>query len=346
MATLGSEFYDKLFRTDSGQILRQALEGNLKEGDAIQVWIDSDATEFVYPWVWLYAETVNPSKRVVVKNDRFWGYRYVIEQVVRFPELISRKRHPTPSNNGLSMQVGIWNFVPTTDAQRNYFAKVEKENAGRFQYQISGDPESFLGICTSRIVYFFSHGHTAKPTSTASLASYDMAQAWKEWVEKPHETDSAWMREYRTRARAELERLTFDINAFSETYILLQNGRLLLRELENRFDLETDALIFLNMCESAQVFSCLSGGLIDGFLKKGARGVVGAEIPMVDAFADVFSRELFDRLLFGSGNAGPEPLGAALRALRCKYLDMNNPLGFAYSYFGDTSAKFGLAKPG
>jgi hypothetical protein len=33
-----------------------------------------------------------------------------------------------------------------------------------------------------------------------------MAQAWKEWLEQPEETDSAWMREYRTRALAELER--------------------------------------------------------------------------------------------------------------------------------------------
>ena len=344
MATLGNEFYDKLFRTESGQILRRALEENLKDGDAIQVWIDSDATEFVYPWVWLYAESVNPSKRVVVKNDRFWGYRYVIEQVARFPEIISRERRTPPSNNGLSVQVGIWNFVPTTDAQRSYFAKVARENAGRFQYQISGDPESFLGVCTSRIVYFFSHGHTAKPASTASLASYEMAQAWKEWLEQPEETDSAWMREYRTRALAELERLTSDVSALSETYILLQGGRLLLRELENRLDLKDDPLVFLNMCESAQVFSSLSGGLIDGFLKKGARGVIGAEIPMVDAFADVFSRELFDRLLFGPDKAGPEPVGAALRALRCRYLDMNNPLGFAYTYFGDTSATFGLGK--
>jgi hypothetical protein len=344
MATLGSEFYEKLFRTESGQILRHALEENLREGDTIQVWIDSDATEFVYPWGWLYAESVNPSKRIVVNNDRFWGYRYVIEQVARFPEVISRKRRTAPSNAGLSVQVGIWNFVPTTDAQRNYFAKVAKESVGRFQYQISGNPESFLGVCTSRIVYFFSHGHTAKPASTASLASYDMAQAWKEWLEKPQEMESAWMREYRTRALVELERLTSDVNALSETYILLQNGRLLLRELENRLDLESDALVFLNICESAQVFSSLSGGLIDGFLKKGARGVIGTEIPMVDAFADVFSRELFDRL-FGSGKVGPEPLGAALRALRCKYLDMNNPLGFAYTYFGDTSAKFGLGKP-
>jgi hypothetical protein len=150
MATLGSEFYDKLFRTESGRILRRALEENLKEGDAIQVWIDSDATEFVYPWVWLYAESVNPSKRVVVKNERFWGYRYVIEQVAGFPEVIYRERHTAPSKNALSVQVGIWNFVPTADAQWDYFAKVAKENAERFQYLISGDPESFLGVCTSR----------------------------------------------------------------------------------------------------------------------------------------------------------------------------------------------------
>jgi hypothetical protein len=346
MATLGSEFYDKLFRTKSGQILRQALEENLQEGDAIQVWIDSDAVEFVYPWVWLYAEPVNPSRRFVLKNERFWGYRYVIEQVARFPEVIFGEPRIAPSGACLSAEVGIWNFVPTTSAQREYFAKVAKKNAGRFQYRISGDPETFLGVCTSRIVYFFSHGHTAKLASTASLTSYDMGQAWKEWLEKPQDTDSAWMREYRTRALSDLERLQSDVNAFSETHILLQNGKLLLRELETRFDLQSDALVFLNMCESAQVFSSLTGGLIDGFLKKGARGVIGAEIPMVDSFADLFSRELFDRLLFGSTDAGPESLGAALRALRCKYLDMNNPLAFAYTYFGDTSAKFGLSKPG
>jgi len=344
MAGLGNEFYDKLFRTESGKILRRALEENLKDGDAIQVWISENAKEFVYPWVWLYTESVNRSKRTVVKNDCFWGYRFIIEQVAGFPEVIYRERRTVPSGDCLSVKVGIWNFVPTADAQRNYFAKVAEENEGRFQYQISGDPDSFLEVCTSRIVYFFSHGHTAKLSSTPSLASYNMAEAYKEWLQKPQETDSAWMREYRRRALAELERLESDVDPLSETYILLQDGRLLARELENRLELESDALVFLNMCESAQVFSSLSNGLIGGFLKKGARGVIGVDIPMMDAFADVFARELFDRLLFGSRDAGPEPLGAALRALRCKFLDMNNPLGFAYTYFGDASAKFGLGK--
>ena len=153
------------------------------------------------------------------------------------------------------------------------------------------------------------------------------------------------MQEYRSYRMAELRQLELDTQASSDTYILLQDGRLLLRELEKRLDLQVDTLVFLNMCELAQIVASLSDSLIDGFLRKGAVGVIGTEIPMLDAFADAFSRELFGRLLFGSSGGSPEKLGGLSRALRCKYLDLNNPLGFAYSYFGDVSLTLGLDKP-
>ena len=92
------------------------------------------------------------------------------------------------------------------------------------------------------------------------------------------------------------------------------------------------------MCESAQIFPHISEGLIDVFLKRGARGVIGTEIPMIDAFADLFSRQFFEGLFYKHNDYDkPDSIGKVLFKLRRKFLDMGNPLGFAYTYFGDST---------
>jgi len=96
-------------------------------------------------------------------------------------------------------------------------------------------------------------------------------------------------------------------------------------------------LVFLNMCESAQVLPSLSGGFIPFFLKHGARGVIGTECPMTSTFADPFARDFFRRFLKA------QPLGKILWELRRAYLDKGNPLGLAYTLYGDADTKLSEA---
>ena len=90
-----------------------------------------------------------------------------------------------------------------------------------------------------------------------------------------------WMAEYRLRAQDYLADLEDNQHLMEENYILLDGGYLLQREMQEMDLWLTRPLIFLNMCESAQVFPNFSADTIDLFLKKGARAVIGAEISML-----------------------------------------------------------------
>jgi hypothetical protein len=153
------------------------------------------------------------------------------------------------------------------------------------------------------------------------------------------------MKEYRHRALENLRELEEPLKLLPETHIRLTKGYLLLRELQKLMRFECSApLVFLNMCESAQVFPNISGGLIDEFLRKGAGGAIGTEIPMLDHFADLFSRQFFEALFYQLDETGcPLNIGKILLDLRRKFVDMGNPLAFAYTLFGDATTK--LIKP-
>lgn len=92
-------------------------------------------------------------------------------------------------------------------------------------------------------------------------------------------------------------------------------------------------LVILNMCESAQVFPSLSDGLVNVFLRRGALGVIGTEVSMPPKFADLLGRQLIEGLALGA------PVGEILWRLRREFMDARNPLGFAYSHYGDASVR-------
>ncbi len=356
MANLGNQFYIELFGTESGLILRQAIEDHLHTGDIIQIWIDRDANDFVYPWAWLYTETFDISKRYHPSKEKFWGYEYIIEQLPQFRERAG-KAHPgveIPSDP-VDIKIGVYNFEPTTKTQKNYFAERNQQSGGKLVFDIWDKDtlwEEYLPSCSSDILYFFSHGHTAKPASIPSSQFFDMTESWKSWLDQKEADESDILHQYRKRAAeflSDLEkRLEFSID---ETFIRLQDGYLWMRELKEKVNLETSApLVFLNMCESAQIFPSLSDGLIDIFLKRGARGVIGTEIPMIDSFADLFAREFFHLLFYQridiNGDETPIPVGETLYELRRKFLDLENPLGFAYTMYGDATIHLERSLPG
>jgi hypothetical protein len=331
-------------------LLRQVIEDELEEGDIVQVWIDSDARDFVYPWAWLYPKTIDPSKRYVVQKDLFWGHRYIIEQLPQFEETLD-KDLPTIKilyGDKLDVRIGVWNFETFTRNQEDYFSTCTTKSGNMLEYSVWDEDkewEQFLPKCDSHILYFFSHGHTAKPTTLASQQFYDMVSTLKAWVATHDPDESEGMKKYRQRLIKYLEELE-NYDLLSETFIKLTKGYLLLRELRHMNLSQSQPLVFLNMCESAQIFPNISEGLIDVFLKNGARGVIGTEIPMLPSFADLFSRILFEELFYQRDEEGrPMSVGRVLFNLRRKFLAMGNPLGFAYTFFGDGTTRLSKSLP-
>ena len=343
MARLGSSFCDKLFCTEDGMMLRKIIDDNLHEGDIIQIWIDRNATDFVFPWAWIYGETVDCGDRYKYRSDLFWGYKYVIEQRPLFGETVGKILPFKMEADHLDIKVGIYRFDPTTKIQEQFFSNLSKKSAGQIQYEVWDNDkkwEAFLQVCSSDILYFFSHGHTAKPETTEGQQYYDMAKYCIDWLKHSLAGQSKEVIRHRNNAEVDLNELA-EKKTLDVTYIRLYDGYLQWGELNKLARLEKSApLVFLNMCESAQVFPSMDKGLVDTFLKKGARGVIGTEIPMIDSFADLFSREFFDKFFYEQDEAkNPVSVGKILFDLRRKFLGMGNPLGFTYTFYGDAMTR-------
>jgi hypothetical protein len=271
MAQTGSQFSDALFRTDSGQVLRAAIREHLQPGDIIQIWIDRDAHDFIFPWAWLYdSDPIDSDYRFVVQNDRFWGYRYIIEQL---PQFVEQKRFHLespiiPSQQILRMKIGVYNFVQTS-TQKQFFATCSQQSQGILDqevWEVDKPWEQYLPQCDSQILHFFTHGHTAKPVSHAEQQVYDMLAQWKVWLAQPIPDETPEMQAYRQRSVRYLEELTASGNLLSQTFIKLTRGHLLVGNLRQMRLQRSAPLVFLNMCESAQVFPDMSDSLIDNFL--------------------------------------------------------------------------------
>jgi hypothetical protein len=112
-------------------------------------------------------------------------------------------------------------------------------------------------------------------------------------------------------------------------------GKLYLDELYNKiFSINSEPLVFLNMCESAEITPSLSDSFIHFFINRGAKGVIGTECPMTVEFAHPFSEKFLGDLFAG------KTIGEALLNARCHFMKLKNPLGLAYTSFGSATICF------
>jgi len=93
-------------------------------------------------------------------------------------------------------------------------------------------------------------------------------------------------------------------------------------------------MVFLNMCESAQLTPSLRESFIHFFLNRGARAVIGTECSMRPLFAHHFAKEVLTGILSG------ESVGDAMLEARLAFMGKNNPLGLAYTLFGSPLTRF------
>jgi hypothetical protein len=329
MSFAGSELWSKLFGSEAGRRLAAILEQELAEdGAIIQVWSERAASDFLLPWVWIYPRPVIAGKRQQTDYKQFWGYRYVIEQLRELPG----KERPASVVTGepLHIAAALHNFTAAA-AERDFFTECSNRYAAHLSWAEvkPADWRQFLSNCNAHLVYFYCHGHTEQPLSAIDAEILRTLQRLA--ASSPAET-AAWVESLTIEQRRRVR---------GQSAITIEKEILNMADLD-RFRPSDDRLrpvVFLNMCESAEFYPGSTDNLVDVFLSRGARGVIGTEVPVLAAFGDTLARGFFESF-FAAGRMGEgQEIGAVLWQLRRGFLDQGNPLGFIYTYFGDATTR-------
>jgi hypothetical protein len=331
MAVVGHELWARMFGSEMGQRMGARLAKELGEdGITIQVWISDTAEDFVLPWVWLYSPGVEGGVENVDRKS-FWGYRYVIEQVRHRPK--ATRPESSVRADPLRVSGAIHNFA-TASRQRAFFDSY-KHQYPTFEWRevAPSDLGAALREFESNIFYLYCHGHTEKAFDQGYL---DTLAAWGKCTAAEDKEDSAFMLEFVNTQRRKKIR--------DHSYIQIENIMLKLSDLRlfKPADPTVAPLVFLNMCESAEFYPGATDNLVDVFLERGARGVIGTEMPMLTVFGDLMARQFFELYLSpdpGHDGSEGQTIGRVLWLLRRRFLDRGNPLAFAYTYFGDAMTR-------
>ncbi len=333
LAEIGHTLWRLLFHTgprDGGALedVGRFLEENAPpEGALVQVTLERGAHNFIFPWALLHPSDPDPPD-----PGAFWGVRYAIEQQVRTSALMPGDRED-PQSSPFGLRFALYgNFQQSAD-QRDLIAQLAASAAGALDVgtPIEHPSELLADLkdCPAGLIYVFSHGYTP-------FAFPAWLDAFRRGLKRRKEDPAAAML---------LQVLQREDFAQDDARIELTKGTLTYTKLlTSDLRLPRRPIVFLNMCQSAQVMPGLLQSFVWLFLNRAqVRAVLGTECPISPAFADLMGRELLPRLLAGS------PVGAALREVRRELLEKRgNPLGLAYTLWGSAAAQVAppVLKPG
>ena len=336
LAKAGRNLWMKLFQLDSDSSMHKVgkwLEDNpLQEGAIIQVSLADNATDFVFPWALIYDRKVPKKDYELPDPEGFWGLRYCIEQ--RLPNQNKGTDKPMRIQDKLKVGFMLWEQFRNADMQKVLLENWTQRNPDKLEITIppitdADDCSALLDDCDAHILYFYTHGYTR--TRQADIGVGENLQLFTNCYEKLQEDDprhELWKFLYNSVKQDKFEP--------DRSWIELTYGRLYLDELydniEGKFSFKP--LVFLNMCESAQITPSLSDSFISFFINRGAKGVIGTECPMTIEFAHPFSEKFLGDLLAG------ETVGNALLNARSYFMKLKNPLGLAYTLFGSAATCF------
>ena len=327
LSECGSDLWTLLFDPSRGQgaaITGSWLRDNPPpDGSKIQISIAGGATTFTLPWSLLY------DKPCVADGPRsehgFWGMRYVIEQ--RLSTLNLSTGQSQSEQGELEIGALYWKFAQTPEQHIFLLNLLKRTNKSKLALgkaiNDAANAYCYLANCSSHIIYFFTHGHTALPDGERYGVTLE------DFVKLYHRLPP----EVREATKYIFENIEQRLYRSDESFIELTFGRLELRRLYKEITrLPMQPLVILNMCDSAQITPTLSESFIEFFLSRGSRAVIGTECSMRPVFADFMGRGLLDAMLQG------QPIGKALLTLRNEAASRKNILGLAYTLFGSADA--------
>jgi hypothetical protein len=292
------------------------------DNKTIQITYADAGADFIFPWSILHPPTARDEP---VDPLRFWGARYRIEQVTGGPRRDRIDERPVNILFALDPSFG------DAPSQKKMFE--DYQNANQAELQISAPIsdqktlESYLIRDPSvHLLYFYCHGYAATRPGMFMADGVQALQRYIEEIRKQANDDSAT-------ADALEKLLQLTSKMAGESWIYLGNSEVRETDLTLlKFFEKRRPIVFLNMCQSADLVPSMSSGLVRMFLKHDASAVVGTESPMTSLFADAFARRVLDALLTGDN------IGMALWKARRHFLTERNPLGLAYTLYGRADA--------
>jgi hypothetical protein len=250
-----------------------------KEGALIQITY-SGVKDFIFPWSIIYPRTEDSA---AVDPFRFWGARYQIEQVTRGPE--SDTLNDEPISVLFALDPGFGNSA----AQKELFERYQAAAGSKLlvTHPISYQQTLFKELVrnpSAHLLYFYCHGYAS---TRPALLRPDGVQLLKRRIEALR-ADSPERQALET-----LFRLTAKMGNESWLYIGESEIKESKLKLQKFFE-KRRPIVFLNMCQSADLLPSMSSGLVRVFLDHNASAVVGTESPMTAVFANVFAGAVFD----------------------------------------------------
>jgi hypothetical protein len=189
------------------------------------------------------------------------------------------------------------------------------------------------------LIYLYAHGHAATPSTPAGMRFRDKARQQIEELTKRIEKNplalSTAQFEQQRNILEQFKKVTSD---GIDSLLTLSNSEVPLAALLGEMPpggarLDDAPIVFLNTCESAQVWNAVESSFIGFFLDRGARAVLGSESTIPIVLADEFGKAVLREMFAGSS------LGEAVRQARLTLLkEKKNPLGLCYSIYGDANA--------
>jgi hypothetical protein len=185
----------------------------------------------------------------------------------------------------------------------------------------------------------YAHGHAAAPSTPFWAKLHDkLRQRIEMLAEKVKSNPLGLPTKQAEEDRANHEHLLKVTSNEAESSLTLSKSEIFLTGLlaemaRDRRRLDDAPIVFLNTCESAQVWNGVKGSFIGFFLSRGARAVIGSESTIPVVLADVFGGEVLKEIFAGRS------VGEALLSARLSLLKEHlNPLGLCYCIYGAADA--------
>ncbi|MFG1374927.1 CHAT domain-containing protein [Xanthobacter oligotrophicus] len=327
-----------------GQIMLEALP----QAPVVQIVLGKGAENLVLPWQILTVDNRPPPAPGVAvarvkPEDNLWGLRFVLE-VKRCGDGVDRRAPAERDRRPIKVRYGNWPFA--NEAQHR--ARLAQIIAAHGDEAILVEPvlkgaadfvEALKG--GGQLIYLYAHGHAAAPATPSAMALRDRTLTKLSDVQEELKQNAAGLPpaelEPRVAALQALKDVVGQGDEVSALILSLATVRLtdLLLALPPDGAKLTDApVLFLNTCQSAQIWNGVENSFVSFFLSRGARAIIGSEATIPAVFADRFGCEVMGRIFQG------ETIGEAVRQARLTLLQASrNPLGLCYSVYGAGDAR-------
>ncbi|MDI4656468.1 CHAT domain-containing protein [Xanthobacter autotrophicus] len=327
-----------------GQIMLEALP----QAPVVQIVLGKGAENLVLPWQILSIDNsaTAGSGAAAVRpkpEDNLWGLRFVLE-VKRCGDGIDPRPQAERDRRPIKVRYGNWPFA-NEEQHRARLAEIiaaHADEAVLLEPFIKGPADLFEVLKGGgQFIYLYAHGHAAAPATPSAMALRDLTLAKLADVREELKRNAPGLPhaevEQRLAALQALKDVVGQGDPASALILSLATVRLtdlLLGLPPDGARLADAPILFLNTCQSAQLWNGVENSFVSFFLSRGARAIIGSEATIPAVFADRFGCEVVRRIFQG------DTIGEAVRQARLTLLQASrNPLGLCYSVYGAGDAR-------